>query len=253
MKMQPISTYCTALPQDLARHLDDEYAKIQEHYLLSEYADLLVDSGRLCEAIMRYLEWKVKGSYTVIDGRSKPNRSQVVNATRQCATLEPSIRQQAVNLIETVLDFRNNRNAAHLGAIDPSVIDAATAYQMLSWVVAEIIRLEAQLSSKIVQELINKFAERPIPVIYTIAGNPTVLDTNISSEDEVLVLLYDNNSPVDASALFKWVHHGNITRWRKNVLQPLSKDRLIMLDHNLVHILPAGIKRAEIVLTNAAI
>jgi hypothetical protein len=240
------------VPVELAGHLDAEFAKIQEHYLLSEYDDLLVDSGRMCEAILRYLEWRVTGSYTPIDGRSKPNRSQVVNATKQATSIEPSLRQQGVNLMETVMDFRNNRNAAHLGSIDPDIIDATTSYQMLSWVVAEIIRIEARLNSKTVQEMINKFAERPIPVIYTVAGSPTVLDANISHEDEVLVLLYDNDGPVDISTLFKWTHHGNITRWKKNVVEPLAKGRLIMLDRNELHILPTGRKRAETVLVGAA-
>lgn len=251
--MQPISNNCVNVPAELAGHLDAEFAKIQEHYLLSEYDDLLVDSGRMCEAILRYLEWRVNGAYTPIDGRNKPNRSQIVNVTRQATSIEPSLRQQGVNLMETVMDFRNNRNAAHLGNIDPNIIDATTSYQMLSWVVAEIIRIEARVNSKTVQEMINKFAERPIPVIYTVAGSPTVLDTNISHEDEVLVLLYDSDGPVDISTLFKWTHHGNITRWKKNVIEPLAKERLIMVDQNELYILPAGRKRAEAVLVGAAV
>lgn len=250
--MRPISANCNTIPHELARHLDDEFAKIQEHYLLSEYADLLVDSGRLCEALLRYLEWRVAGSYTPIDGRNKPNRARVVNSVRQCPKLEPSMRQQVINLTETVMDFRNNRNAAHLGAVDPDIIDATTVYQMLSWVIAEIIRVESQLQPKAVQELINKFAERPVPVIYTVAGSPTVLDTNISQEDEVLVLLYDHNSPVDISTLFKWTHHTNITRWRNNILNLLVKNRLVMVDQKNVYILPPGRKRAEEVLTGAS-
>ena len=252
MKMKPISTSCTNIPQELASHLEVEFTKIQEHYLLSEYADLLVDSGRLCEAVLRYLEWKVTGSYTKIDGRNKPNRSQVVNATRQYATLEPSMRQQVVSITETVMDFRNNRNAAHLGAVDPDIIDAATAYQMLSWVIAEIIRVESRLQPKVVQGLLNNFAERPTPVIYTVEGTPIVLDINIGHEDEALVLLYDSNGPVDISTLFKWTHHGNITRWRKNIIETLVKERLIVLDRKQVYILPTGIKRAEAVLTSAS-
>lgn len=250
--MQPISSNCPKVPSELAHHLDAEFSKIQEHYLLSEYDDLLVDSGRLCEAILRYLEWRVTGSYTALDGRSKPNRSRVVNAARQASSLEPSLRQQGINLTETVMDFRNNRNAAHLGNVDPDVIDAMTAYQMLSWVIAELIRIETNLDARAIQELVNRFAERPIPVIYTVAGKPTVLDANISHEDEVLVLLYDNDGPVDLSLLFKWTHHGNITRWRKGIIGQLVKERFIMIDNGSAHILPTGRTRAEAVLTKAA-
>lgn len=251
--MKPISDNCPKIPADLASHLDNEFANIQEHYLLSEYSDLLVDSGRLCEALLRYLEWRVSTTYTPIDGRSKPNRKQVVNAARQCTTLEPSLRQQAADIIEIVLDFRNNRNAAHLGSVNPNVIDATTAYQMISWVVAEILRIEATLSAQQIQEMINRFAERPVPIIYNVAGRPVVLDVDISFEDEVLVLLYDNNGPIDETTLFKWTHHSNITRWRSGILSKLAKQRLIMLDKKTVHLLPSGMSRAEQVIEDASI
>jgi len=250
--MQPIKAYCTNVPSELTDHLDAEFAKIQEHYLLSEYDDLLVNSGRICEAVLRYLEWRMTETYTAIDGHSKPNRSKVVNSAKQHMSLEPSLRQQAINIVETVMDFRNNRNAAHLGSIDPNIIDATTAYQMLSWVIAELIRIEAKLDSKTIQELMNKFAQRPVPVIYTVAGKPQVLDVNISYADEVLILLYDNNSSVELSILFKWTHHNNITRWKNSVIEPLVKQRLILIENKLVYILPGGLSCAEDVLARAA-
>lgn len=253
MQQKPISSHCPGIPQLLAESMDNEFSKIQEHFLLSEYDDLLVDSGRICEAVLRYLEWRTNEDFTPIDGRSKPNRSQVVNAARKDMTLEPSVRQQVINLVETVLDFRNNRNAAHLGSIDPNIIDATTAYQMISWVMAEVLRVEAKLNDKDIQELMNKFAERPIPVVYTVAGRPQVLDVNISHLNEVLVLLYDSNSPVDLTVLFKWTHHSNITRWKKNVIDVLVKERLIVLENKKVYILPGGSKRAEDIITAAAV
>lgn len=252
MKTKPISTYCTNIPTEPANYLDAEFAKIQEHYLLSEFDDLLVDSGRMCEAMLRYLEWRMTGTYTAIDGRSKPNRNQVFGAGRNSTTIEPSMRQQGINLTETVMDLRNNRNAAHLGDIDPNIIDAMTAYQILSWVVAELIRVEASVDPKALQELVNKFAERPIPVIYSGAGKPTVLDANIGHDDEVLVLLYDNNGPVEISTLFKWTHHGNVTRWRRNVIDNLAKQRFIVVNNRHIYISPTGRRRAETVIAAAA-
>jgi len=250
--MGPISQSCPALVPELAQHLDAEYGKVQKHYLLSEWDDLLVDSGRMCEAILRYLEWKMAANYTPIDGRSKPNRSSVIGATRRGTSLDPSLRLQIPALVEILMDFRNNRNAAHLGNIDPNVIDSITCYQMLSWVFAEIIRLESNLPACDIQAVLDKYAERPVPVVYKIDGTPIVLSADIDHRQEVLVLLYDAQQAVELSQLFKWVHHTNITRWRKTVLRKLEDDRYIQIIAGSVHLLPPGMRQAELVLANSS-
>lgn len=244
-----ISSYCASLPIELADCLDLEFSKVQSHYLLGEWDDLQIDSGRMCEAILRLVEWKMSGSYTPIDGRSRPNRLSVVNAARRDTSLPPSFRLQLINLTETIMDFRNNRNSAHLGAINPNQIDATTVYQMISWILAEIIRLESSLPPEDIQTIIQTFAERPTPVIYKIDGLPIALSSNISFSDEALILLYDSKGPLSITDLFSFSRHSNITVWRKSVIDKLARNRLIYVKKDVIHILPPGMNRAEELLT----
>jgi hypothetical protein len=244
-----VSEHCTSLPTDLAGHLDAEFAKIQKHYLLREWDDLQVDGGRLCEAILRVIEWKMNGTFTPIDGKSRPNRKTVVNAATHDTNLPPSLRLQVINALELVMDFRNSRNAAHLGNIDPNQIDAMTVYQLIIWMIGEIIRLESTLKPVDIQEVLTVFAERPVPLIYRVNNQPIILSTKLSAPDTVLVLLYDSIDPVDFSTLFKWSRHTNITKWRDGVIKALEKSKKIYIENKKIHLLPPGMTAAEQLIT----
>ncbi len=114
------------------------------HFLKGEWDDAQVDAGRFCDAALRYLEFRMTGSFTPIDGKSKPNRKTTVNKARQDTALPPSLRSQIPQSVELTMDFRNNRNSAHLGNIDANKLDATTVVQNVTWIIEEIVRLETQ-------------------------------------------------------------------------------------------------------------
>ncbi|HVE81172.1 MAG TPA: hypothetical protein VNA68_03515 [Candidatus Dormibacteraeota bacterium] len=233
------------LPDDLSTNLEQEFAKVRTHFLLQEWDDLQIDAGRFCEAVLRVVEWKISGSFSPIDGKSKPNRKTVVNTARATAALDPTLRSQVISATELVMDFRNNRNSAHLGRIDPNSIDGITVFQIVSWIMGEIIRLESGLPAVDIQKVLDNLAERPIPIVYRIDGVPVVLSSKLPAKDIALVLLYDSPDPVPAAQLFKWSQYSHITRWRATVLKPLISDRFLYVTEGIVHILPPGMRRAE--------
>lgn len=240
-----ISKHCPSLPAELAKHIDTEFSKIQEHYLLGEWNDLQIDAGRLSEAVLRLLEFKLGLNYTPINGRSKPNRKHITNAARNNTTLSPTLRLQIPDTMELIMDFRNNRNAAHLGDIDSSHIDGMTVYQLVLWIIGEIVRLESNLPATKVKSLLTAFAEKPVPIIYRVNGRPIVLDTNLSAKDIVLVLLYDANEAVPDCDLFKWSKYTNISNWRRLVIKPLEKNKMIHIENGVIYLLPPGNRRVQ--------
>lgn len=243
-----ISRHCASLPQPLAEHLEKEFIKVQTHFFLEEWDDLQVDGGRFCEAILRYLEWKMSGIHTPIDGKSKPDRKTTANKARNDTNLPPSLRLQVIDATELVMDFRNNRNSAHLGDIDPNKIDGMTAYQLIVWVIGEVVRLESNLKPDEIQAVLAALAERPAPIIYRVDGQPVVLSTKLSAKEVVAVLLYDSTEPVPIRSLFKWSQHSNITRWRTGVLKPLIAAKMVFLNKETVQLLPPGMRFAEAII-----
>lgn len=238
----------SSIPSELAGNLENEFKKIIEHFRLGEWDDLEVDGGRFAEAALRYLELKTTGKFTPVDGRSKPNRKMTVNTVRQDKRLPASLRAQVPDMVELIMDFRNNRNSAHLGSIDPGKIDGAMVAQLSGWVLAEIVRLESGLSDFEIQGILDDLAERPIAIVYEIDGQPIVLDPTMSARNVVLVLLDRQKSAPNTAELFKWTGYRNASLWRKNVIGKLVKDKCIFTKDDKVYILPPGIKEAEKVL-----
>lgn len=233
-------------PVVLQAELYAQYGKLSKHALLQEWDNLEVDAGRFVEVVLRILEWYVSGTFTPIDGRSKPDRSRTLNAARQHSALAPSLRQQIPMLCELVLDFRNNRNAAHLGDIDPAKFDGVTVAQQCAWVMGELVRIEASIPSSDVQSVLDDLAERPASLIYELEGRPIVLSSKLNYEQVALVQLYSKKGAVYQKDLFKWSGHSHSTRWRSTALAKLVKNKeVFMKDDGLVYLLPPGVKSAE--------
>jgi len=241
------------VPPDLAEGLDGTYRSMLDHFLKEEPDDAQVDAGRFCEAALRYLEWKMTGSYTVIDGKSKPGRKQVVQAAREDTTLAPTLRAQVPQAIELVMDFRNNRNSAHLGSIDPNAMDAACVVQNVSWIMGEIARLESNKPTAEIQTMLNRLAERHFPLIQKIDGRPIVLDPSMTAAAKAVVLLHQQGAPVPMNTLREWAEYGHSTKWRREVIGGLEKVKKVHVDRaGNVHLLRPGEAAAEEILLTAA-
>jgi hypothetical protein len=242
----------TSLPTELAVAIEKQYQNVMEHFLLSEWDDAQVDAGRFAEGALRALQWHMKGRYTPMDGKSKPNRKVVVGDAVQDTSLEPSLRLQVPQALELILDFRNNRNVAHLGGVDANKLDATCVVQLTSWVMAELIRLDTDLDAQDVQAIIDRLAERHIPVIEMVGDRPVIIDGQLPAGDRALVLLYNHNGPVSIGQLRDWTEYRNTSRWAKEVLPGLSRQRLIHVEDGYVHLLTPGSIEAERLVALAA-
>jgi hypothetical protein len=225
-----VASHLGTVPQPLADALDKTFGSVMEHYLKTEWDDAQVDAGRFCEAALRYLEWKMTGNYTPIDGKRKPNRKTTVAQAINDTSLPPSLRAQMPQGIELVMDFRNNRNVAHLGAIDANKMDANCVVQNVNWIVGEIVRVEANRPVAEIQHLLDQLAERHIPLVQVVKGRPVMLRPEMQASEKALILLYQQAKAVPIGVLREWVGYGNATRWRKVVLADLEKRALVHID-----------------------
>jgi hypothetical protein len=145
-----------------------------------------------------------------------------------------------------MMDFRNGRNAAHLGSIDPNRLDAGCVVQLATWVIAELVRLETQRSPGEVQTVIDELAKPHVPLVQTIGDQPIVLDPNMGAGDRALVVLYQHGAPITVDQLRRWVEYGNSTRWREDVLGKLRLAKLVHIDaDDFVHLLAPGHAKAQ--------
>jgi hypothetical protein len=248
-------SHLASLPRGLASAISGSYRQTMDHYLTNEWDDAQVDAGRFCEAALRYLEWRIAGSYTAIDGKSKPNRKTVVGKARNDTNLAMSLRLQMPLAIELTMDVRNNRNSAHLGDVDANKMDATIAVANITWILGEIVRLETQKSAAEVQALLDRLAERRVPLIQTVNGTPIVLRPEMRARDKALVLLYQHGEAVPMLTVRKWVGYTHATKWRDLVVKEMKKEMLVYVDNagNVTLLHPGEAEAERIILAEGGL
>lgn len=213
------------LPDELVLNLEREFKKLHQQYFLGKWEPSQLNGGKFAETVLRIVEFRDKGIFTPLD--SQLNRKGVINSAVQNTNLDSSLRLQIPTIADLLLDFRNRRSVAHLGKIDVNGMDAMFVVQSANWVVAELIRLEAQIAPEEAQKEITKIIERKIPVVEEIGGRLKILDPKLSTKHQILVICYQKYpKALSESILFSWVAGKNKTRF-KRYLSELDKEKLI--------------------------
>jgi len=132
--MNPLTQHLNNLPSDLVSALQAEFQKIHQQYFFGRWEQSQLDGGRFAEVVLRIMEFKGGGSYTAIG--TSLNRLQIVKSVEQNTALSDSLRFQIPRLAGLILDFRNNRNVGHLGAIDVNEMDSSFVVNAANWIIA---------------------------------------------------------------------------------------------------------------------
>lgn len=151
-------------------------------------------------------------------------------------------------MLTALYEIRNNRNVGHLGGdVDPNYLDATAVLSMSSWVVAELVRVFHNVSTKEAQESVDALIERKLPVIWEVGSVRRVLDSEMPARDQALLLLYQKPSWVSEKDLTSWVEYSSLAMFRTRVLRPLHSARLIEHDNvsGTARISPKGAREVE--------
>ncbi len=175
----------------LARELLDAFEEAKRNFHLGGLRLSAVEGGRFCEAAFRILEQVAHGSFTPIGQHVDTDSAIRRLAGVPSAMLNDSIRLHIPRGLRVIYDIRNKRDAAHLAdGIDPNLQDATLIVSMLSWVLAEFVRLFHNVRPEQAQEIVEALVARSVPVLQDFDGTPRVLNPSLGASDHVLVLLY---------------------------------------------------------------
>ena len=151
-----------------------------------------------------------------------------------------------------VYTLRNKRDIGHVGGdVDANEIDASTAVRVVDWCVSETIRVVHNMSLEEAQDILDSIAEREMVTIWTVAGKKRILRLDLSRTDQTLALLYnDPEVAVAAEDLASWVEAPRLSDFRRDVLRPLHRRRLIEFDAetDTAVLSPTGAEAAEEIL-----
>lgn len=207
-------------------------------------------SGKFCESVLRLLQHETTGA-SIPFGQKIPDFSiecrKIIDSPKGSAS--ESLRIVMPRALVFVYTVRNKRGIGHVGGdVDANRIDAVTIARACDWVVCELIRVYHNLSLEEAQDIVDNLSERHLPDVWSVGGKKRILRAGLPFKDQVLLLCYsDQSSSVFVADLFEWVEYSNASVFRRDVIRPLHKARLIEYDSEseLVTLSPKGVHEVE--------
>ena len=183
------ATALGAIPAGLRAPLLSEYRSIVQNYAEHRWSPSELSGGRFCEIVFTILTGYAARTYA--EAPSKPK--DFVTACRQLEQhkhVPHSFQILIPRLLPALYDVRNNRGVGHVGGdVDPNHMDAIFVLSSSSWILAELVRVYHNLSTREAQQLVDTLVERRIPLIWEGENMRRVLDPNISLKSQLLLLL----------------------------------------------------------------
>jgi hypothetical protein len=244
-----VSAVLGIIPTGLRKPLLTAFGEIVKNYRQGRWEPSELNGGKFCEVAYTILRGHVDNTYP-----AKP--AKPANMVDACRALEQggsafprSVRIQIPRMIVALYEIRNNRGVGHVGGdVDPNHMDAVAVLYMSKWIVSELVRLFHDVDTVTASAVVDALVEREIPIIWNVTnGVQRVLSTSLTRKEKTLVLLYGQPAAVAETVLASWVEHPKLTDYRKDVLRPLHREKLVEYDRatGMVYLSPLGARRVE--------
>lgn len=231
-----------------------EYLDIKKRYSRAavdqEFDSTGISTGKFVETVLRFLQVHLTKNFI-------PFGTHINNFADECRKLiqlPHSVGNESQRIIIPralvfLYTLRGKRGIGHVGGdIEANAIDAATIVRTADWIMCELIRMFHNLSLEQAQEIVSAISTRNLPDIWEVMGKKRVLRTDLNMKQKVLLLAYtDPSNGILVEDLFDWAEYSNLPMFKKNVLKPLHKLKLIEYNQEdqAVILSPLGIQQVE--------
>jgi hypothetical protein len=201
----------------LSAKLIEEYLDIKKHFAMNDWGPGQLKGGRFAEVMLRIYQHLLGEPVTPFGSDIVPReKTRVMNTVEGTSTIDNHIRQKTIPLVRLLLDFRNNRDVAHLGGFDANSMDALFVMTSATWMVCELVRVYGDYEMREAQKIVDALSVKEYPVIMEREGELFITRHDLNAKQEVLVLLTRN---VSATAEFLHEKSGdsNKSRFQRNL------------------------------------
>lgn len=239
-----------SLPPQLVKNLEKSYSQIKTNFAQRRYEPSELNGGKFCEVILRILEWHTTPSKSFTPfGTKIRDFGQATRKFESMTAFPDSVRFHIPKILNALYDIRNKRGVGHVGGdVDPNLMDALFVVSCADWIMAELVRLFHNISIADAQSIVEALVSKKVSVVWEVAGKKRVLNTKLKYPDRTLLLLFDNYpKPLRDETLCEWTEYSNPGMYRKDLLKPLHKKKLVEYDMNTgdVHLSPTGLRYVE--------
>ena len=230
----------SGIPSGLSTKLIDEYLDIKKHFAMNDWGPGQLKGGRFAEVVLRIYQ-HIQGEAVTPFGTDIPaaEKTRILNAVQNASAIDAHVRQKTVPLVRLLLDFRNNRDVAHLGGFDANSMDTLFVMTSATWILCELVRVYGGFAMSQAQEIVDGLSAKDYPVIIERNGELFIARHDLSAKQEVLVLLTRNTS-ASSEFLETKTSDSNKSRFRRN-LREMADEKLIgMATNGHYFIMPRG-------------
>lgn len=240
-----INSLAKLAPEELVAPFLAEFTALQNRYAASDYRPAELHGGRFSEAAFRICQHVVLNQYTPV-GKTLPQVDKLLRELEAVASSDETFRIHIPRALKVIYDLRNKRDVAHLGAgkVVPNLSDAMLTMSVVSWAVSEFIRVAHQCGVEEAQRHVDAVVQRQHPLVWSDGTIIRVLDTSLSFESKVLLVLFRvHPEPVSFQDLLDAVEYSHATKFKLK-LGLMHKAALIDFRGNRVRLLPPGATEA---------
>jgi hypothetical protein len=182
-------------------------------------------AGKFVEVFVQCLQWLAAKKYD-----AKPNVDDyLARKAENEAAVPEGLRIAGARVARAIYTFRNKRNIAHIGEVDPNSIDLAFTANASAWIVSELLRVATGVNMEEAGRLI-AMVQAPIGQLVEEIDGVRIVHGNVTLQEELLILLHSHYagyvSSADIQATTKLRNAGSVG----NKLRDLVGDKLAVGD-----------------------
>jgi hypothetical protein len=174
----------------LATQLVDEFISMERRYIQRDWEPAELDGGQFCEVLARILYQQDAGRLGL--RKDLDDCLKYVEDEQQNHGYQP--RRDMLHLarvIRTVYKFRSQRGAIHIApGYGPNQMDARFLMESVRWAMNEVLRIFWNGDRDAVAKAIRELLQFDVPCIGKFQSVLLVQRTDLTAEEEVLVLLH---------------------------------------------------------------
>lgn len=189
-KQQLLSQLSPPLDHLLASQLLDEFISLERRFIQRDWEPTELDGGQFSEILARIIYHQDSGNLN----RAKGVEECASYITNEATPHAISPRHTAIHLlavIKTIYKFRSQRGAVHISpTYGPNHMDARLIVENARWAMNETLRVFWNGDRDVVAKTIRELLQFDVPCIGTFDEVILVQRTDLSPEEEMLVLLH---------------------------------------------------------------
>jgi len=234
-----INSVSPPLDRTLTEQLISEYVSQESRFILRDWEPSTLDGGQFAEVAARIIYHIDSGNLnrrrTVdksLDYVEDPKQSNKHRFPERKASLH------LAKVLRTIYKFRSDRGAIH---IDPQYsaneLDSKLVIECVRWVMAEILRSFWNSERSEVARAIREIIQYEVPAVGLFEGKLLVQRTDLSIDDEMLVLLHHAGSTgLSRTQLGQYIPKDapTISRAIKRISSPNARNITRLSDGNYV-------------------